>query len=208
MKIFSSILKLFRRQKDSNVDFKKLEAESLANIEKLFEDFYNRPIHKILTEKIIKETSDSNLLQVVFDNLMQKVKLTYEIEYSTVLTWNRSRQAIYVIWLLESEVNNGGFNQFYYNSTGQFSKHLPDALSLVGATNFSILTSKANKLYENEHQMITKNIDGTWDGFSKSYNNNPLNNLDTKFYALYKTENLQQLQIDYIRKHIADFIDE
>ena len=186
---------------------KNLNYEVVSNTDQPTRCVYSF-LTQILTEKIIKETSDSNLLQVVFDNLMQKVKLTYEIEYSTVLTWNRSRQAIYVIWLLESEVNNGGFNQFYYNLTGQFSKHLPDALSLVGATNFSILTSKANKLYENEHQMITKNIDGTWDGFSKSYNNNPLNNLDTKFYALYKTENLQQLQIDYIRKHIADFIDE
>ncbi|MBL7937431.1 MAG: DMP19 family protein [Bacteroidia bacterium] len=208
MKIFSSILNLFRRQKYTNVDFKKIEAESLVNIEKLFEDFNNRTIHKILTEKIINETSDTELLQVVFDNLMEKVKLTYEIEYSTVLTWNKSRQAIYMIWLLESEVNNGGFNQFYYNSTGQFSKHIPDALNLVGANNFSNLTSKANEIYEKEHQTITKNLDDTWDGFSKSYKNNPLNNLDTKFYELYKTENLQQIQIDYIRKHIKDFIDQ
>lgn len=105
-------------------------------------------------------------------------------------------------------MNNGGFNQFYFNSTGQFYKHLPDALTQVGAKKFSDLANSVNKIYENERKTIIKDQDGTYEGFSKSYKNNPLNNLDTKFYALYKTENLQQLQIDYIRRHMADFIDE
>ena len=29
------------------------------------------------------------------------------------MSWNKSRQAIYMIWALEAEVNDGGYNQFY-----------------------------------------------------------------------------------------------
>lgn len=47
---------------------------------------------------------------------------------------------------------------------------------------------------------ITKHQDGTIEGFSKSYDENPLNDFDTEFYELYQTENLQQIQVDYIRK--------
>ena len=54
-------------------------------------------------------------------------------------------------------------------------------------------------------ERITKHQDGTLDGFSKSYEDNPLNNFDTEFYALYKTENLQQLQVDFVRRRKSQF---
>ena len=123
------------------------------------------------------------------------------------MNWNKPRQAIYMIWLLEAEVNNGGYNQFYFNSSGQFYKHLPDALKLVGADKFAELTKKANNIYEKENTKITKDQDGAIEGFSKSYDDNPLNKFDDEFYELYKTENLQQIQVDFIRKHKTEFID-
>ena len=171
------------------------------------EAFKNRPIHKELTEQTIDTTSDDNILQVVFDNLSSKIPADYEKEYESVMIWNKSRQAIYMIWVLEAEVNNGGYNQFYFNSSGQFYKHLPQALRLVGANKFADLTQQANNIFEKENEKITKHQDGTIEGFSKSYEDNPLNELDTKFYELYKTENLQQIQVNYIRKNKKDFTD-
>ena len=178
--------------------------EQLANS---VEAFKNRPIHKELTEQIIDTTADENLLQVVFDNLSEKQTTDYEKEYETVMSWNKSRQAIYMIWALEAEVNNGGYNQFYSNSSGQFYKHLSDALKLVGANKFADLTKRANETFEKENPKITQHQDGTLEGFSKSYDDNPLNKFDDEFYDLYKTENLQQVQVDFIRKHKTEFTD-
>lgn len=169
--------------------------------------FKNRLIHKELTEQIIDTTSDEDLLQVVFDNLSEKQPANYEKEYETIMSWNKSRQAIYMIWALEAEVNNGGYNQFYFNSSGQFYKHLPEVLRLVGANKFADLTEKANKIFEKENNKITKHQDGTIEGFGKSYNDNPLNDFDMEFYELYKAENLQQIQVDYIRENKKKFID-
>jgi hypothetical protein len=45
------------------------------------------------------------------------------------------------------------------------------------------------------------------EGFSKSYDDNPLNKFDDEFYDLYKSEDLEQLQVDFIRKHKLEFID-
>ena len=172
-----------------------------------FEVFKNRPIHKELTEQIIDTTSEDNLLQVVFDNLSEKQSTDYENEYETVMSWNKSRQAIYMIWVLEAEVNNGGYIQFYFNSSGQFYKHLPDVLKLVGANKFADLTKRANDTFEKENSKITQHQDRTLEGFSKSYDDNPLNQYDDEFYDLYKTENLQQIQVDYIRNNKKEFID-
>ncbi len=208
MVILNLILNLFgcsgKKSKDNTNQTKDTLDEQISMS---IENFKNRPIHKNLTEQIFETTSDDNLLQVVFDNLSAKQPIDYQMEYQTVLSWNKARQAIYMIWVLEAEVNNGGYNQFYFNSSGQFYKHLPDALKLVGANKFEELTKRANNTFEKENLQITQHQDGTIEGFSKSYIDNPLNKFDDVFYDLYKTENLQQIQVDFIRKHKTEFID-
>ena len=207
MGFLSKILIFFgRTDKNKFIDgksVKEIEEEVLQSIR----EFNNRPIYTQLTEKIIDNTSDDDLLQVVFDNLSQKQAEDFEDEYEIVSSWNDSRQAIYMIWLLEGEVNNGGYNQFYENSNGQFYNDLPDALKLVGANGFAKLMQRANETFQKENRQITQHQDGTVEGFIKSYENNPLNQLDDEFYDLYKKEDLQQIQINFIRKHKTDFID-
>ncbi len=207
MGLISTILNFFDCSGQQKKDDGKLSKEMEEQLANSVEAFKNRPIYKELTEQIIDTTSDENLLQMVFDNLSEKQPADYEKEYETVMSWNKSRQAIYMIWALEAEVNNGGYNQFYFNSSGQFYMHLPDALRLVGANKFADLTEKANKTFENENEKITKHRDGTIEGFSKSYDDNPLNDFDSEFYDLYKIENLQQIQVDFIRKNKKEFID-
>lgn len=182
-----------------------LPKEIQDQLTKSFEAFRNRTIHKTLTAELIDATPDNELMQIVFDNLTTKPFAVSE--YATVMSWNKSRQAIYMIWVLEGEVNNGGYNQFYSNSSGQFYKHLPDALKLVGANQFAALTEKANATYEKEYEKITRHQDGTTEGFGKSYEDNPLNEFDTEFYALYQTEDIQKIQIEFIREHKSEFVD-
>ncbi|MCS4225827.1 DMP19 family protein [Sphingobacterium sp. BIGb0165] len=164
-------------------------------------------IETSLTEQIIDTTSDDMLLEVVYDNLFRKLSAAYDKEYEIVLSWNKSRQAIYMISQLQAEVNNGGYNQFYFNSSGQFATALPEALKLVGATKFADLTERANSTFEKEKSKITEDQDGTIEGFSKSYENNPLNKFDEEFYKLNEAKNLQKIQVDYIRKNKKEFTD-
>ena len=207
MGIISTILNLLGCSVQTTKENGKLSKETELQLKKSIDTLKNRPIYKKLTEQMIDTTSDDNLLQVVFDNLSERQPTDYEKEYETVMGWNKSRQAIYIIWALEAEVNNGGYNQFYFSSSGKFYKHLPEALRLVGAANFADLTKRANDTFEKENPKITQHQDGTLEGFSKSYDDNPLNKFDDEFYELYKTENLQQIQVDFIRKHITEFID-
>jgi hypothetical protein len=166
-----------------------------------------QPGAKKLTAALINQTKDDKLLQLVFDNLISKMAKDLSDEYPVIISLNKSQQAIYMIGVLQAEVENGGFNQYYYNSAGKFAKLTPGALMLVGANRFAQLVSRANKTFETENKNIKKHQDGTLEGFSKSYNNNPLNKLDNEFYALEKKENLESLQIAYIRKHKEDFTD-
>jgi hypothetical protein len=166
----------------------------------------DRQVVAALTEQIIDATADEDLLQVVYDALCLQLPEEYQKVYATVMSWNSSRQAIYVIWQLEAQVNNGGYDQFYFNSTGRYYAHVPDALMLVGATKFAALTKRANELHVAAQENAQRQ-DSTLVGSTALYDDVLFDQLDNEFYALYATEDLPQLQVDYIRRNKQDFID-
>lgn len=209
MSILKSLMNLFRTTRSLPYTAPAITPKAGLNeeITKSLDNWMNRPIYKELTIAIIDATADHELIQTIFDNLEKKFPEDYQKEYETVLSFNKARQTIYVIWLLEAEVNNGGFNQYYENSSGQFAELTPEALRLIGANMFADLMIKANQLYEDENEQITKHMDGTIEGFSKSYEDNPLDAMDTEFYEIEKVENLRELQINFIRKNKGEFAD-
>ncbi|WP_316793755.1 DMP19 family protein [Pedobacter frigoris] len=157
-----------------------------------------------LTTEKIDQTPDSALVWLVFQHISRSIPTDSDQELAYILSLPKPQQAIYVSCVLENEVNNGGFNQFYYNPSGQFTKLVPDALKLIGATQFAALTQAANEVYEKEKEHITKHQDGTTEGFSKSYEDNPLDKFDDQFYKL--KEPLGELQIAFIRKNKEAFV--
>ena len=208
--MISSILKFFGFTPKDNINRNQVKSENIElenQIAKSIEDFKNRKIHKNLTVEIIDSTKDDDLLQVVFDNLSEQLPDDYRKEYDFITRkFNSSQQAIFLSWWLEAEVNNGGFNQYYTNSSGQYADLVPELLSKMEANKFAELADRANEVYKLNFEQITKEQDGTLEGFSKSYEDNPLNNLDNEFYELYKEENLYDKQIEFIRQYKKDFV--
>ena len=199
-----SFFKYFRlRRKDTSNKAENLQNDSVSTF---MEEFMKRPIYKHLTIRIIDSADDNELIQIVIDNIDSKIK-NYRVEYETVKRLSEGRQAIYSIWKLEGEVNNGGFNQFYYNPSGKYANDVLDGLKLIGAEKFEKLVRRANNVYDKEKANISRAQDGTLEGFSESYKNNPLNGLDNEFYDLYEEEDITRIQIDFIRKNKQEFVD-
>ena len=51
------------------------------------------------------------------------------------------------VWTLEAEVNNGGFEQFYLNSSGDIAADTPSALRAIGAEHTASLVDRANAVF-------------------------------------------------------------
>ena len=162
---------------------------------------------KKLTLKQIRNMADGDLELSIIDNIDELLGDDYENEYQNFLKLTKGQQAIYSTWILEGEVNNGGFNQFYFNSSGQYAAKSVEGLQEIGALKYMKLVKEANRIYVANRDKLEKFDDGTLEGFSESYKNNPLNPLDNQFYELDKVESLSELRIDYIRKHVEEFID-
>lgn len=171
-----------------------------------------RPIYSVLTIEILNSINDDNLEQTIIDNIYAKLDSgnSYEKDYQIIKSLSKGRQAVFATWGLEAEVNNGGFNQYFYNiaSSGQYAEEAREGFKLIGANKYSELTQRAIDTVMKNAKSLSKFRDGTLENFSKSYKNNPLNNLDTEFYALDKIENISKLRIRYIKEHKAEFIDE
>lgn len=191
----------FFKKKSSGEQERKVQL-----MESSIEAFQNRPMYTKLTKEIIDSTPDNVLEQLVFDTISQIIGDSGEEELDAVKNLNTGQRAFYSVWLVEAEVNNGGFNQFYENQSGIFAETAVEGFRTFGAIKFADLMERANKLYSSIKLDIKKKLDGSLESFSESYKDNPLNDLDTEFYALYSEENLNELRISYIRSHVNEFI--
>ena len=54
-------------------------------------------------------------------------------------------QLVLIIENLEREINNGGFNQFYFNSSGDYAHETVEYLRTIRANHTSLIVEKANK---------------------------------------------------------------
>jgi len=159
-----------------------------------------------LTPHKIDSAKDDEIIWMVFEDIASKFTGFYHNRYEILSGMNLEQQMIYAVWVLEMEVRNGGFNQYFYNTEGRL-KHISAAgYRKIGAVKLAELVSRANEIYVKQREKITEKQNGSLEGFSASYENNPLNDLDTEFYRLEEEEQLEKLMVEYIRKNKQKFV--
>ena len=112
---------------------------------------------------------------------------------------NEHERVIYVTQLLEAEVNNGVFDQFFHNSSGNLSNEIVSAFKQIGALKTAAICEKAISLFpkpvlatqEERVQLLTDEVDVI------------LDECDEEFY--HSEENLEFLNNQYIMEHKAWF---
>ncbi len=124
--------------------------------------------------------------------------------YNYVLNLPKDQQVVYTIIILNWQVENGGFHQYFFNSYGQFAYLTIKNLSLIQATHRAELLDTATHLVNEEYLIedtfrnliFNRNLSKIVDFDEILFNE--LNDLDDKYYDLH--EDLEQLLVDYITK--------
>ena len=104
---------------------------------------------------------------------------------------------------LEREINNGGFNQYFFNSSGDFAHKTVQSLLIIGANKTADILQKAIDQFPNsnvpenrtERQEILEQIQETADLIWEE--------LDQKFFTY--EDDLNTLNIEFIRKNKDKF---
>lgn len=103
----------------------------------------------------------------------------------------------------EREVNNGGFNQYFINSSGEFAHQTIQSLKRIGANTTADILQKAIDQFpdkkvpqdRDERNELVEQIEATA--------NEVWNELDQQFFQY--TDDLNTLNLHYVKQHKAFF---
>lgn len=111
-------------------------------------------------------------------------------------------QVFRAVWDLESDVNNGGFEQYYRNSSGDTACHVVRALTEIGARDAAGIVARANSAFpqaspprdqgdrEEQLEVIGPKNEDLWDS------------LDDEFLSY--PDDLTELLYEYVKRQRAN----
>ena len=177
----------------SKPDSKAMEEKIAASMEAL----KNPRIYEKLDSATLREIPNTDLELAVFDYAASK--LDGKNDRQILMGLSPGVRALYLTWVVEAEVNNGGFNQYYFNTEGAFAPDAVDAFEFFGATQLAALMREANAVREAEEKAMAKFKDAkTLEAFLESYEETKLGPLDDRFIEL--SEKLTELRVARIRQ--------
>jgi hypothetical protein len=161
-------------------------------------------IPSTLTAEIISATPDAKIEDVLLRYCLAAIEKRPEKEVEIVRAFPKGLRMIYTTRVLDDEVNNGGFNQYFWNTSGAFANEALDGLVMIGAIERAQLMREAIDTYEDERKELQKyRAQNTLEAFSESYKHTSLGKLDQRYYR--SKEDLAALRVAYIRSHPKAF---
>ncbi len=101
------------------------------------------------------------------------------------------------IWSIEAEVNNGGFDQYFYNSAGDLAFYSAKALETIGAIKMASIAQKALDLFGESGPSKIRNERvkqlETFSGIKEDY----INELDCSFTEY--PDDIQEMVATYVQ---------
>src|SRR5579864_4482115 len=138
-----------------------------------------------LTETELKATPNEELDQKVIDSVLDFVgELSPgEDDYELVRQTPKSAQFFWAMHLLESDVNNGGFEQYYWNSSCTLANIALEAYQAIGAAEYVDFLQRALAIVGSEPWTTRRQrFDRDWRTYKRACPPT-LDDLDKEFYA-------------------------
>jgi hypothetical protein len=177
-----------------------------ASMDELFERYFgksleqhkNRKIYTELNAEIIATIPDEDLEQAIRDFTAIKIDHDWENDVDRVPALGPGFSAVYFLSIMDAEVNNGGFNQFFYNCGREAVLRARDGADLLNLKELSAVVSKALQIEEEERDKMRKVKEaGTIEAFFESYDYISFKAADDAFMKL--NLDLPQAMVSFIR---------
>jgi hypothetical protein len=164
-----------------------------------------------LTENELYATPDADLVQRVVRSVLEFVGDVgaAEDDYELVRLSPKSAQFFWAMRLLESEVNNGGFEQYFWNSSCTLVDVALEAYRAIGADGYAQLVQKAQDIMGNGSSAARRReFNSDWRAYKKACSTS-IDALDEEFYAAKggspdsggQDTTLHEQKVRYIRQH-------
>ena len=138
-----------------------------------------------LTPELLANLSADDIADAVVQHVHLRVAGAWGREAQIIRGLPSGVQAIYTTWLVDAEVNNGGFNQYFFNSSGQYAGDALTGYEVIGAEEYIAVMRSAIATFEIERPRLEPFYTAhTLEAFSESYRHTTLGEVDQRYYAL------------------------
>ncbi|MCH2235593.1 MAG: DMP19 family protein [Crocinitomicaceae bacterium] len=193
-----SIFKYFNTLVFVLLTFYSCSEDTEENIEIIDENHHVETSENMSIELILAMEDHTEAVIELDEQLNEKTNYGEDLSKLT-----ESEKTVLFIENLEIEVNNGGFHQFYSNSSGDYSLETYEALLTIGADSMAKIMNDANSILPNKTipsnrteriNILEEHEDQLWDKWEEC---------DSKFYEY--PDDLIELLYTFISKNKADF---
>lgn len=102
----------------------------------------------------------------------------------------------------QKEVRNGGFSQFFENSTGMLAPEALQGFKMIGATSYAKVLEEAIRLLPGRRALRSRLFRYLQSRFLSSER---LDALESRFYDLLKSDDLEKYRGGYVRENPGEF---
>jgi hypothetical protein len=171
--------------KDTNQGQVMKTNSALLEVEKFLTEFKNRKQYTELTPEILQTIPDDKLCQAILDYVAAAIKKDWENDTTKVPQLGAGFSAVYFVSQLDVEVNNGGFNQFFFNDGQRAVELSKEGAEFMGMKELAGIVGKALAIAEREHAKMAKvKAKGTIEAFMESDEDISFDEADDAFSKL------------------------
>lgn len=177
------------------------------SLKEFFASLSKRPFHRVITQELLDQLPDSELEVTIYDIVWAVKKKSWEERLQFLDGMSVGYQSTYSTMLLEGEVSNGGFNQFFYNPSWQLFAHAVSGYRRFGLEEIASLVEQACAQYVRESKEEEKARllrSGRTEDFCKSYEVSSLGTLDRQMWAA--KSKISLARVAYIRRNTSEFL--
>lgn len=128
---------------------------------------------------------DDELIHAVLGYILRRVGDDDEQKLERLNVLPEGLRAFFAIWLVDGEVKNGGFSQYFWNNGDGAATAAVGGFRLLGAEQHAALMEEAIAIQEQERAaMAPIEAEGTLEAFHDAAERSALGSLDMRYYEL------------------------
>jgi hypothetical protein len=139
---------------------------------------------RVLTPEILASLSADEVGEAIVQHVHLRVDGAWGREAPIIRALPPGVRAIYTTWLVDAEVNAGGFHQYFFNSSSQYAGDALAGYELLGAEEYAAIMRSAIATFEiDRHRLASVEVeDPERDAASPVHA--ALREIDQRYYAL------------------------
>ena len=137
-----------------------------------------------LTPELLASLSADEVADAIVQHVHHRVAGAWGREAPIIRSLAPGIRAIYTTWLVDAEVNAGGFHQYFFNSSGQYAGDALAGYELLGAEDYAGIMRSAIATYEIDRDRLDSVEAEDPERFAESPVHAALREIDQRYYAL------------------------